>query len=320
MADGGEGTLDVVKEHLDGAAMHRVMVSGPLGATTEATILQAGADAWVEMAQASGLTLCRDGFRPLEATSLGTGEAMLAASRLPGVERVIVAIGGSASTDGGTGAAAACGWRFEDRSGHELARGGGSLTALNAIVSPPDLSAVDLGASVLGAYDVDSQLVGEGGAARAFSPQKGATPAEVATLEAGIRRLADLIRDGSGRDVASLPGSGAGGGLGAGLVAFFGAGLVAGADLVAGTVRLVEKLRDIDLVITGEGAYDAQSARGKVAATVARIASDAGVDCALIAGRIEVDSAAADSRSLGISAASPAWRRPSTMRQPCLPT
>ncbi len=285
VADGGEGTLEALLVGL-GGRVRTVEVSGPLGRRAEAEI------AWlndgrvgIEMAQTSGLALVDGGGRAaLEASSRGVGEAIGAAIEA-GAKDILVGVGGSASTDGGTGAAAALGWRFLDADGRDLPAGGGALQHLRRI----DDSQVDsriLDVSIVAACDVDNPLLGEWGAARAFGPQKGASADDIEVLERGLSLLAERIRADLGREVEAEEGAGAGGGLGAGLIAFFGARLGRGFDIVAEATGLSSAIRRADLVITGEGRLDESSVGGKAPIGVAGLARRSGVRCMAIAGEV----------------------------------
>lgn len=269
LADGGEGTVDAFVT-ARGARILDVPVTGPLGEELIAplALLETG-DAVVEMSAASGLAaVAEPGPRSaLNASSIGTGQLLVAAlERQPA--RVIVGVGGSASTDGGTGAATATGWRFLDSHGRDLTPGGGSLVELHAI--EPPASRPSTAPTVIAACDVDNPLVGARGAARVFSPQKGAVPDEVVVLERGLERLAEIIRRDLGIDVAALEHGGAGGGMGAGLSVFFTARLASGFDLLAELVDLDDDLAGADMVITGEGRMDPQSLAGKAPVALAR--------------------------------------------------
>jgi glycerate kinase len=251
-----------------------------------------GERAWavVEAAEANGLVLIapeeRDACR---ADSLGVGEIISAAlERGPG--RLVVGIGGSATTDGGHGMARALGARFRDGAGRELAPGGTSLAELERLdwVAPPELAGVE----VIAATDVTNRLLGAAGAAAVYGPQKGASPADVDALEAGLARFASVLRRGLGVDVARLAGGGAAGGLGAGLVAFLGARLESGFEIVAGLTGLAERVRAADIVVTGEGSFDAQSAQGKTTGRVIELARGAGKPVVVFAGRAEAGSRA----------------------------
>lgn len=197
---------------------------------------------------------------------------------------LIVGVGGSASTDGGTGAAVAWGWRFLDEDGRELPPGGAALPDLVHIEPPEQLPSIEL----LAACDVDNPLVGKDGAARVFGPQKGADPECVERLEMGLSRLAEVVRTEIGRDVSEVAHGGAGGGIGAGLVAFFGATLRPGLDSLAEASGLESEIAAADLVITGEGRMDRSSLNGKAPVSIARIAQRTGTPCLAIAGDLQL--------------------------------
>ena len=205
---------------------------------------------------------------------MGLGELVAAALR-QGERKILIGVGGSASTDGATGAARAVGWRFLDADGVELDLGGGSLRHLARI----DASGVDpavRAASFVAACDVDNPLIGEQGAARWFAPQKGASTDEIAILEEGLSVLAERIRSDLGIEVVDEPGAGAGGGTGAGLIAFFGATLGRGFDVVSEAAGLEREIEQADLVLTGEGRLDDQSLGGKTPVGVAAHRQGAG--------------------------------------------
>ena len=299
VADGGEGTQEVLLRALGGNTEHLV-VPGPLGEPVEATLAcLTDGTAVVESAQASGLVLVPGERRdPLRASTSGTGLLVRAAlERSP--SSVLVAVGGTASTDGGVGAASACGWSFTDERGAPIAPNGGGLTALARIRVPaarrPDVR-------IVGACDVDVPLVGDRGAASLFAPQKGAGPHEVALLERGLVNLARRVREDVGVDLSSIAHAGAGGGLGAGLAAFFGASLRPGFDVVAEAVGLRNAIEGSDLVLTGEGRLDAQTPEGKSVGGVVHLARSAGVPCAAIAGVVDLPESSL--RRTGIVAAS----------------
>ena len=303
MADGGEGTVTAIAS-ATGAQVREEEVSGPLpgqivtarwaslsSSALKNPLLQAEKTAVIEMAQASGLWLVPPDKRdPFVTTTLGTGQLIRAAIDA-GCRRVIVGIGGSATVDGGTGMASALGYRFLGEDGREVPPGGGSLERIGSIDSSgrdPELSGTEL----LVACDVDNPLVGDEGAAAVYGPQKGATPEQVAALERGLQRLGELIEAQLGVEVLKAPGAGAAGGLGAGLVAFCGARITSGVELVAEVVGLREKIIGADLVLTGEGSFDAQSARGKAPVGVARIAREMGVPAVILAGQLVGDAGA----------------------------
>ncbi len=291
VADGGEGTVPTLVAATEGET-RRVHVTGPMGGRVEAEFgllgdkASAGGPrtAVVEMATASGLELVpKAELNPLRASTYGTGE-LIAAAMDAGVERVIVGIGGSATTDCGTGMARALGVRFLDQAGGEVPEGGGALgdvARIDASRHDPRLAHVEF----LVACDVDSPLFGPEGAAHVYAPQKGASPEDVEVLDAGLKHMAAVIRRDLGVDVSELPGAGAAGGLGAGLVAFCGGRLLPGAEFVLEAVGAGDRLAGAALVITGEGRMDGQSLRGKAPLAVARMAKRMGVHCVAIVGQ-----------------------------------
>ncbi|MDJ0522182.1 MAG: glycerate kinase [Planctomycetota bacterium] len=292
LADGGEGTAETLLQARGGSWVP-VTVTGPLAdRKAEAGYVwlpAAGPGALVEMATASGLPLLEEHERDaLRTTTYGTGE-LLAAAAARGARRLWLAVGGSATVDGGTGAAAALGWRFLDAEGEELPPGGGALDRLARIVPPSEAFAAEV--EVL--CDVDNPLTGPRGAAAVFGPQKGASPAEVDQLEANLGHFAEVVRRELGKDVDTVPGAGAAGGLAAGAVAFLDARLVSGIDAVMDACGLDEQLSGADWVITGEGRFDGQSVHGKVVSGVSTRAAAAGAQVAVLAGRLELDEAGA---------------------------
>ena len=284
MADGGEGTAAALMAAAGGQWIE-VAVMGPLPemqVDAGFAWLPDSHTAIVEMAVASGLPLLRPSQQnPLKTTTYGTGQLIEAAIK-HGAERVLLAIGGSATVDGGVGAAMALGWSFLDSSGREIGLGGGELSKLERIVPPQTEVLVPV--DVL--CDVDNPLCGQHGAAHVYGPQKGATPEMVKTLDAGLLHLARVVKEQIGRDVVHLSGAGAAGGLAAGAVAFMNGRLVSGIDEVMSVCHLQEELADADWVITGEGKFDAQSLRGKVVSGVARTARQTGAKIAVIAGQV----------------------------------
>jgi glycerate kinase len=270
----------------NGGEVRGVVASDALGRPTRAPLgFLADGSIFVESATATGLGLL-DRPDALAATSRGTGELIVRAARGWGPRKLVVGVGGTASTDGGTGAATAAGWRFLDARGNELAPGGAALRALRA-VDPGVVDPLVKRSRIVAACDVANPLIGSRGAARVFAPQKGASTADVAVLDEAMSRLAEVVRRDIGIDVEAIPHGGAGGGLGAGLAAFFGAELTSGFDLIAGSVGLAEHIRGADLVITGEGGLDASTSEGKVVAGVARLALSLNVECVAVAGQVE---------------------------------
>lgn len=300
-ADGGEGTLDAVLDAW-GVVPGTCETTDALGrpATARYGVSPDGRTVVVEAAEAYGLPLVADDLRPLEATSHGVGTLALAAlDAAPKAEEVVLFVGGSATTDGGAGLLAALGARFLDASGAPVAPGGGGLRDVAAL----DLDGLDPRARGVRwriACDVDNPLLGVRGAAAVFGPQKGAGPDDVAALEDGLARFADVLDAATGQDVRELAGAGASGGLPAGLSAVLGAELVPGGVLVAEAVGLDAALADADLVLTGEGRLDEQSLHGKVVDTVVRLAP-AGASVVVVAGGVELTPAQV--RDAGIAAA-----------------
>jgi glycerate 2-kinase len=289
MADGGDGTAEVLHTELGGEWIF-LPVIGPLPETpvTGRYLWLAGQNlAVVEMASASGLALLRPEQRnPLQTTTLGTGELIRDAVRR-GARKILLGVGGSATVDGGVGAAMSLGWQFLDVHGRPAGLGGGELEKIVRIVPPSDLRLPVI--EVLG--DVDNPLCGEHGAARVFGPQKGATPDMIARLEVGLRHLAKLVKEQLGKDI-DIPGGGAAGGLAGGAVAFMNARLVPGAETVMDAIELDKELTDADWVITGEGRFDEQSLRGKVVSGITKRAARHGVKVAVIAGSVKVPESA----------------------------
>ena len=286
VADGGDGTLDVLLG-VAGAAgrIQPVRVTGPLGRPRLARLGWIGENvAVVEMAEAAGLRLLGARRDPLRATSRGVGE-LIAAALDGGARRIIVGVGGSASTDGGIGIMAALGARLLDVRSRTVGPGGGALSTIARV----DLSSLDgrlRHTPVEVAVDVRSPLYGPGGAAHVFAAQKGADKAEVVELDAGLRHLADLVEHAAGLPgLAGRPGAGAAGGAAFGLAAL-GARLIGGAALVCDQVGLEEALSSAALVITGEGRLDSQTATGKAPAEVAARAGRARVPCIAVCGSV----------------------------------
>jgi glycerate kinase len=264
------------------------------------------------MALASGLALLAERERDATATTtLGTGELMRAALDL-GAEHIIVGLGGSATNDGGIGMAQALGWRFLDTAGQPVKPVGGRLADIARIdgtARDPRLAQVRVEA----VCDVDNPLTGPRGAAAVYGPQKGASPAQVAALDAGLDHLAALIERDLGRKIADLAGAGAAGGLGAGLVAFAEAALRPGAELVLDVLELERHLDGADLVLTAEGRIDSQTAHGKAPAAVAARAKAHGIPCIALAGSI--GEGVGVLHALGIAAAFSLCRGPMTLEE-----
>lgn len=246
----------------------------------------AGRIAVLESADACGLHLLRADERdPLRVHTRGVGELLSAAMRV-GCDRMVLGLGGSATVDGGVGMARALGWSFIDADGAPIADGGAGLRRLHAAEPPREQ---ELLPPVVALCDVLNPLVGAEGAAAVYAPQKGASDDDVRVLEAGLEQLAEVVRRDLNVDVAQRPGAGAAGGLGAGCAAFLGANLVSGSEWILQRLRFDDAVHHAELVVTGEGAYDRQSAMGKVTGRVIEAAGRAGVPVLLVAGRVDVD-------------------------------
>ncbi len=309
MADGGEGTLDALAAAVAGAVRIPITVQGPDDRPVETSWLRlpgadgAGDTAVVELAMTSGITLL-DPLRPLDAHTLGFGQA-IAAALDAGVARLLLAIGGSSSTDGGVGALTALGARFLDAYGRPIRRGNRGLGAL-ATVDLSGLRPLPVG-GVQVLSDVTSPLLGESGAAAVFGPQKGASAEMIEVLESNLARLARMVLV-----PESAPGSGAAGGTGFGLLAW-GATMAGGASAVADAIGLDAALARADLVVTGEGRFDGQSEAGKAPTEVAGRAAAAGVRVALVAGAI---TAATDRFATSVSLSDLAGDSAAAMAEP----
>ncbi len=295
IADGGEGTVDAMLAATGGQA-NVTQVRGPLGEPVSARWGLLGSTdagpltAVIEMAEASGLALVlpdqRDATRT---TTFGTG-MLIKAALDAGAERILMGIGGSATNDGGCGMAAALGVGFLDSDGAAMDGppaevSGGMLTRIDSI----DMSGLDpriAGVQITVACDVSNPLTGANGASAIYGPQKGASPQQVELLDGALQHLAGLFARGLGKDIEHLPGAGAAGGLGGGLVAFLGAGLQPGIDLVLEAVGFEKRATDCDLCLTGEGRMDGQSLSGKACLGVAQAAGMQGVDTIALVGSV----------------------------------
>lgn len=291
MADGGEGTVDAVAAALPAAEARRTRVTGPASAVGVRDIdarwllLPAGADgsrtALVELAEASGLLLL-ESPAPLTAHTLGFGQ-LIVATLEAGADRLLLAIGGSCSTDGGAGALRALGARLLDAEGEPAPLGNVGLVQLST-ADLTELRKVPPGGAVV-LSDVDNPLLGERGAVGVFGPQKGLTASLAPEAEHALSHWVDTLGP-AARALAEREGAGAAGGTGFGMLAW-GATITSGARAIAETIGLPAAIAGADLVITGEGRFDGQSAGGKAPVEVARLAAAAGVPCALVAGSIE---------------------------------
>jgi glycerate 2-kinase len=300
MADGGEGTMDALIDASGGRSVSTT-VHGPLGDPIQAPFAVVpsaeGPIGVVEMSKASGLELISVVRRDVDrASTIGTGQLMVAAME-EGVDRVLVCVGGSATNDGGVGMATALGYRFLDASGGEIPSGGLGLLRLARI----DASDADRGlwrTQIVAACDVDNPLTGAQGASAVYGPQKGATPDDVLVLDRALGHLAAVVQHELGVSFKDARGAGAAGGLGFGLMAFCGARLRPGVEVVMEALGLSARIAAADLVITGEGSFDEQSLHGKTAAGVLTACELARVPAVLVCGRAEIDPGVVPLRSL----------------------
>jgi glycerate 2-kinase len=289
MADGGEGTLEAFAAAVEGSKWMPERVIGPADepVDTEWLLLPNGTGV-VELARASGLTLL-DPLRPFDAHTYGFGQLIAAALRA-GATRLVLAIGGSSSTDGGAGALVALGVRLLDSAGQPIALGNRGLATLEQADWSDAIrtNANEAPADVVVLCDVRNPLLGADGAAAVFGPQKGATPGDIPELEANLAHFAGVL--GGNPD---FPGAGAAGGTSFGLVAW-GADLRSGAEEIAARSGLDTAIESADLVITGEGRFDSQSASGKIPHHIAARATEQGIRCSLVAGLVEAQTAQFD--------------------------
>ncbi len=289
IADGGEGTVEAVMAALPGETV-AMPVRGPLNETVQAAygLIEQGHTAIIEMAQASGLTLVpEDKQNIMKATTFGTGQLILDAINR-GVRKIYIGIGGSATNDGGMGMAQALGVKFLDAKGQALSGNAQNLKAIAQIdltkmkVNPKTIEIIILS-------DVNNPLCGENGAAKVFGPQKGAKTNQIKMLDEGLQHYAEKLKEVYNRDFASIPGAGAAGGLGAGLMAFLNAALKSGIDEILQLIEIEPAIQTADLVITGEGRIDGQSLSGKAPIGIARIAKRYGVPAIAIVGSQSLD-------------------------------
>ena len=284
VADGGDGTLETLVE-VSGGEVRTCSVQNPIGETITAQwgAMGDGVTAVIEMARTSGLALLSlDERDPLNSSTFGLGQAILEALN-QGFRKFIVGIGGSATNDAGAGMAQALGATLLNAEGKSIPFGGAALADLRSV----DISKMDTrieNSQFMVACDVSNPLTGDEGASAVYGPQKGATPEMVAQLDNALLNFAEIVKKDIGKNVSEISGAGAAGGLGAGMLAFMGAELKAGVDIVLETVQLREKLSDVDLVITGEGGMDFQTVYNKAPIGVARIAGEFNIPTIAIAG------------------------------------
>lgn len=269
LADGGEGSLQCLQHNL-GAKLDTEVVNGPLGKPHKVQFAKLEQTAVVELAEISGLQLVPPTKRnPGQTSTYGLGQ-LIAKLGNQGFKQIVVALGGSSSCDGGTGMAAAMGYKFWDAQGRELEPIGDNLVKIARITEPPQLPHI----AAVAACDVSNPLLGPTGAAAVYAPQKGANKQQVEHLEAGLANLAKLIKQKWGRDVNKIAGAGAAGGLAAGLIAFLNASFVSGAEYFMQKCHFEQKIANADLLITGEGSLDSQINWGKLVGKVLEKAGD----------------------------------------------
>lgn len=282
LSDGGEGFATAMQSA--GSTVQQVMVTGPLFSpvSAELVFLDDGQTAVVESAQVCGLGLVpREKRSPLRTTTLGLGELMAVAVR-EGARRLVIGLGGSATNDGGLGMLTALGWRFLDAHGQPVRPAGAALGRVMRIEPGCRLQEIE----IVAACDVTNPLYGPHGAAYTFAPQKGASPRDVATLDAGLQHFARVVAETLGADYAAQPGAGAAGGLGFALLACLGASFRPGAELAINLTGLEAHLRGAALCLTGEGQTDVQTAYGKLPAAVAARCVASGVPCVCLSGAL----------------------------------
>lgn len=325
VADGGEGSVDCFLAALGGEKV-RATVKGPFFEDMDAfygilagpsTASDGGSTAVVEMAACAGLPLVGEKKDPCNTTTYGVGQLILDAAGRD-AKKIIVGLGGSCTNDGGCGAAAAVGVRFLDGKGQEFVPVGGTLHEI-AKIDMSGVSELLKGVEIVTMCDIDNPMYGPSGASFVFAPQKGADPEMVRFLDDGLRHLAEVIRRDLGLDLAQVPGTGAAGAMGAGMMAFFGSGLKMGIETVLDTVGFDDIISDADMIFTGEGKLDTQSLRGKVVAGVAARAARRAANGAAggVAGRVPViavvggaDEGIEGAYDAGVTAIFPINRRP----------
>lgn len=286
VADGGDGTVDAAVA--SGFSRVDVAASGPTGSPVTTHFARRGDEAVIELADVCGFVRLPSGQpHPMTATSRGVGEVIGAAVDA-GCTRIVLGVGGSASTDGGAGMVQALGAVLTEASGASIGQGGDALAAVAAIDVTP-LRQRLTGVDVVIASDVDNPLTGPHGAAAVYGPQKGASPSQVHALDIALDHFADIVADATGRDDRATPGAGAAGGVGFAAIALLGGRLRTGIDVVLEMVGFEERMAGASLVVTGEGSLDEQTLHGKAPAGVAAAAARAGVTVVAVCGRSLLD-------------------------------
>ena len=305
IADGGEGTVDCFVA-ATGAERVFMQAEGPFGEPVTASYARKGSDAVIEMAQAAGIMLAKDHPDPVKAGTFGVGE-MIRDAVEKGCRHILIGIGGSASNDGGCGCAAALGVKFFDKDGHTFVPVGGTLGDIDTIDCMEAREFLN-GVRLTVMCDVDNPLYGPNGAAYVFAPQKGADPETVRFLDDQLKRFDQVLQKELGQSVAEIPGTGAAGGIGAGLKAFFNAELISGIEAFLNMTGFDDKLDHADYVITGEGRIDFQSLQGKVLSGVAARTSRRNIPLIAIVGGI--DKSAGKAYESGVTAIFSINRKP----------
>lgn len=296
VSDGGDGLLDAAIR--SGFAACLVRASGPTGVMGDVSYVRRGDEAVIEMAEVCGLGRLPQGvLAPTTATSRGVGE-VIAAAIAAGCRQILLGVGGSASTDGGSGMVSALGARLLDGAEREVEDGGGPLAAIRRL-DPSALHPALANATITVASDVDNPLTGPLGAAQVYGPQKGADPDQVRSLDQALNAWADIVASTTGVDLRCHPGAGAAGGVGFAAISLLGARLRPGADVVQELTGLEAAIGGADLVVTGEGSLDEQTLHGKAPAGVAAAAHRAGVPVVAVAGRCLLDAQALAGAGIG---------------------
>lgn len=301
VADGGEGSVDAFITAVGGKKVH-VTVKNPYFEDMDAYygILSDGTTAVVEMAACAGLPLVEDRKNPKLTTTYGVGQLILDAAK-SGVKKIVIGLGGSCTNDGGCGAAAAAGVKFYNDKDEEFVPTGGNLDAITRI-SMDDIDSSLKDIEIVTMCDIDNPMYGETGAAYIFGPQKGADEAMVKELDAGLKALSAVVEKTIGKDISQIPGAGAAGAMGAGMVAFFGSELQMGIQTVLDTVKFDDILSEDAYVFTGEGKLDSQSLRGKVVIGIAGRTKQYNVPLIAIVGGAE-DAEIDKAYEMGVTAA-----------------
>lgn len=308
VADGGEGSVDAFISAVGGEKVY-VTVKNPYFEDMEAYygLIEQGQTAVIEMAACAGLPLVENRKNPCLTTTYGVGQLILAAAKR-GVKKIVVGLGGSSTNDGGCGAAAAAGIRFFNGNGEAFVPTGGTTIDISRIDFSGKDKSLD-GIEIVTMCDIDNPMYGPNGASHIFGPQKGADEAMVLQLDEGMKHLSGAITLATGNDVSLIPGTGAAGAMGAGMIAFFGSKLQMGIQTVLDTVKFDQMISDADYILTGEGKLDSQSLRGKVVIGIAQRAGKQKKRVISVVGGAE-DAHIQEAYSMGVTAVFPINRLP----------